>query len=615
MLKLLGKPNTFFISFSSKPIMEVSQKPVLKGGEFIIKPTEAQDVFTPADFTEEQNYMHQTCLDFVQTEVQPLLERLDNHEEGLMRGLMEKAGQLGLFGVSIPEQYGGLDMDFPTALRVTEGVGGGHSFPVAFAAHTGIAMLPILYFGNEEQKAKYLPGLTSGELMGAYCLTEPGSGSDALSAKTKAMPTADGSGYVLNGQKMWITNGGFADVYIVFAQVDGDKFTGFIVERNTPGLSLGNEEHKMGIRGSSTRQVFLSDCTVPKENVLGEIGKGHLIAFNVLNIGRIKLAAACLGATKMAASLSVKYANERVQFKLPISKFGAIRHKLAEQAIRIYAVESAIYRAGSDIFRMEQQLLAEGKGHNEALLGAAREFAVECAILKVEGSEVLDYVVDEGVQIYGGYGFSADYPMDRAYRDSRINRIFEGTNEINRMLAVDMILKKGLKGELDLMGPAQAVQQELLSIPSLGESDDSLFAKEKKIIANLKKAVLMVAGTAVQKYTATLAKEQEVLMNIADMAIKTYTAESVLLRVEKEMATKGEEAMSRELDMARVYLYDAVDLVDKAAKDAIASMTEGDEQRLLAMGLKRFTKAELFNSKEARRRVAAGLIEANEYVY
>jgi alkylation response protein AidB-like acyl-CoA dehydrogenase len=594
--------------------MEVTHN-AIKGGEFIIKETDAQDVFTPAEFTEEQNMMHQTAVEFVEKEVHPLLERLDNHEEGLMRGLMEKAGQLGLFGVSIPEQYGGLDMDFPTSLRVTEGVGGGHSFPVAFAAHTGIAMLPILYFGNEEQKAKYLPGLTNGELMGAYCLTEPGSGSDALGAKTKAMPTEDGEHYVLNGQKMWITNGGFADVFVVFAQVDGDKFTGFIVEKGTPGLSLGNEEHKMGIKGSSTRQVFLSDVKVPKSAVLGEIGKGHLIAFNILNIGRIKLAAACLGACKMAASLSVKYANERVQFKLPISKFGAIRAKLAQQAIRIYAVESAIYRAGMDIFRTEQELLAKGASHSEALLGAAREFAVECAILKVEGSEVLDYVVDEGVQIYGGYGFSADYPMDRAYRDSRINRIFEGTNEINRMLAVDMILKKGLKGEIDLMGPAQAVQQELMSIPSMGEVDDSPFAAEKKVIANLKKAILMVAGTAVQKYMNSLAKEQEVLMNIADMAIKTYTAESTLLRVEKEIASKGEEAMSRELDMARVYLYDTVDLVEKAGKEAIGSMAEGDEQRLLAMGLKRFTKAELFNVKEARRRVAAGLIEANEYIY
>ncbi|WP_133274198.1 acyl-CoA dehydrogenase family protein [Hymenobacter radiodurans] len=594
--------------------MEVSNK-LRKGGEFIIKETDAQDVFTPAEFTEEQNMMYQTCLDFVTSEVYPLLDRLDNHEEGLMAGLMKKAGELGLFGVSMPAEYGGYDMDFNTALRVTEGVGGGHSFPVAFAAHTGIAMLPILYFGNEEQKTKYLPKLTSGEWAGAYCLTEPGSGSDALGAKTKAILTEDGQSYVLNGQKMWITNAGFAEVFIVFAQVDGDKFTGFIVERNTPGLTFGPEEHKMGIRGSSTRQVFLSDVTVPKENVLGEIGKGHLIAFNILNIGRIKLAAACLGASKMALNLSIKYANERVQFKLPISKFGAIRHKLAEQAIRVYAAESAIYRAGMDIYRMEQELLSQGKSSNEALLGAAREFAVECAMLKVEGSEVLDFVCDEGVQIFGGYGFSADYPMDRAYRDSRINRIFEGTNEINRMLAVDMILKKGLKGELDLMGPAQAVQQELLAIPDFAEADDSLFGAEKKIIANLKKAILMVAGTAVQKYMNSLAKEQEVLMNIADMSIKVYTAESTLLRVEKEISLKNEGALANQIDIARVYLADTIDLVTKSAKDAIAAMTEGDEQRLLATGLKRFTKAELFNTKEARRRIAAAMIEANEYVY
>ncbi|WP_324672390.1 acyl-CoA dehydrogenase family protein [Hymenobacter sp. GOD-10R] len=596
--------------------MEVSNKAVIKGGEFIIKETDAQDVFTPAEFSEEQRLMYQTCLDFVNNEVNPLLERLDNHEEGLMEDLMKKAGELGLFGVSIPAEYGGFDMDFNTALLVTEGVGGGHSFPVAFAAHTGIGMLPILYFGTEEQKQKYIPKLTTGEWIGAYCLTEPGSGSDALGARSKAVLSEDGQSYVLNGQKMWITNAGFAHVFIVFAQVDGDKFTGFIVERDTPGLSFGNEEHKMGIRGSSTRQVFLSDVKVPKENVLGEIGKGHLIAFNILNIGRIKLAAACLGATKRVVTTSVKYANERVQFKLPISKFGAIRHKLAEQAIRTYAVESAIYRAGMDIHRMEQELLAQGKSHSEALLGAAREFAVECAMLKVEGSEVLDFVVDEGVQIFGGYGFSADYPMDRAYRDSRINRIFEGTNEINRMLAVDMILKKGLKGELDLMGPAQAVQQELMAIPDFGaEEPTGLFATEHKTIKNLKKAILMVASTAVQKYMNSLAKEQEVLMNIADMAIKVYTAESTVLRVEKEAGEKGEEALANQIDIARVYLSDAVDLVNKFGKDAIASMTEGDEQRLLALGLKRFTKAELFNAKEARRRIASAMIEANEYVY
>ncbi|ARS36625.1 acyl-CoA dehydrogenase family protein [Pontibacter actiniarum] len=592
-----------------------TQNATIQGGEFLIKETNPQDVFIPAEFNEEQLMMAQTCKDFVREEVSPLLERLDNHEEGLMENLMKKAGELGLFAVSAPEQYGGLNMDFNTSLLVTESVGGGHSFPVAFAAHTGIGTLPILYFGTEEQKQKYIPKLVSGEWMSAYCLTEPGSGSDALAAKTKAVLNEAGTHYILNGQKMWITNAGFADVFVVFAQIDGDKFTGFIVERGFKGVSLGNEEHKMGIRGSSTRQVFFEDCEVPKENVLGEIGKGHLIAFNILNIGRIKLGAATLGAAKKVADLSVKYANERHQFKLPIAKFGAIKYKLAEQAIRIYAVESAIYRAGMDIYRKEQELMAGGANENEALLGAAREFAVECAMLKVEGSEVLDYVADEGVQIYGGYGFSADYPMDRAYRDSRINRIFEGTNEINRMLTVDMILKKAMKGELDLMGPAQAVQQELMAIPDFGEEEEGLFTAEHKAIKNLKKAILMVAGTAVQKYMNSLAKEQEILMNIADMAIKTYVAESTLLRVEKQVGMKGEEAVSNEIDIVRVVVNDAVDTSFKAGKEAIAAMAEGDEQRLLFMGLKRFTKKDLFNAKEARRRIAATLIEANEYVY
>jgi alkylation response protein AidB-like acyl-CoA dehydrogenase len=594
--------------------METENK-TIKGGEFLIKETEAASLFIPEEFDEEQRLIKESASDFIEAEVHPLLDRLDNHEEGLMEGLMKKAGELGLFALSIPEEYGGYKKDFNTSLLVTEAVGGGHSFPVAFAAHTGIGILPILYFGTEEQKQKYLPHLSSGEWIAAYCLTEPGSGSDALAAKTKAVLTPEGDNYLLNGQKMWITNAGFANVFIVFAQVDGAKFTGFIVERDFEGLSLGPEEHKMGIKGSSTRQVFLTDCKVPKENVLGEIGKGHLIAFNILNLGRIKLAAATLGAAKKVVDLSVKYANERVQFKLPISKFGAIRYKLAEQAIRIFAVESALYRTGMDIYRKEQELLEQGSETGEALLGAAREFAVECAILKVEGSEVLDYVVDEGVQIYGGYGFSADYPMDRAYRDSRINRIFEGTNEINRMLAVDMILKKAMKGELDLMGPAKAVQDELMAIPDFGGEEEALFDYEKKMIRNFKKAILLVAGTAVQKFMMSLDKEQEVLMNIADMAIKTYTAESTLLRVEKLVGMKGEEAVNRQLDMARVYLYDAADTINKVGKDAINAMAEGDEQKLLFIGLRRFTKTEPFNAKEARRRVAAAMIEANGYVY
>jgi alkylation response protein AidB-like acyl-CoA dehydrogenase len=595
--------------------METVSK-TLKGGEFIIKETNAADIFIPEDFSEEQRMMAEMAQQFVKTEVHPLVERLDNHEEGLMESLMQKAGDLGLFGVAIPEEYGGLNMDFNSSLLVTESVGSGHSFPVAFAAHTGIGTLPILYFGTEEQKAKYIPKLASGEWSSSYCLTEPGSGSDALAAKTKAILDVEGENYILNGQKMWITNAGFADVFIVFAQVDGDKFTGFIVEKGAEGLSLGNEEHKMGIKGSSTRQVFFTDCKVPKENVLGQVGKGHLIAFNILNIGRIKLAAACLGACKMVADLSVKYANERIQFKIPISKFGAIRHKLAEQAIRIFAMESALYRAGHDIHNKEQELLAAGKSYNEAVLEAAREFAVEAAILKVDSSEVLDYVVDEGVQIYGGYGYSADYPMDRAYRDARINRIFEGTNEINRMLIVDMILKKAMKGELDLMGPAAAVQQELMEIPDFGDEDTTLFAYEKKAVQKFKKAVLLTAGTAVQKFMMTLDKEQEVLMYIADMAIQTYIAESTLLRVEKLISRNGEEAHAVQLDMARVVINDAADRINKAGKEALAAMTEpGDEQKLLLIGLKRFTKLEPFNTKEARRRVAAQMIKANEYVY
>jgi len=585
-----------------------------KGGEFLIKETSADEIFIPEDFNEEQKMMADMCRDFLNSEVLPHLDRIDAQEEGLMPNILKKAGELGILSISLPEAYGGFGKDFNTSLLVTEIVGAGHSFAVALSAHTGIGTLPILYFGNEEQKQKYIPKLATGELMASYCLTEPGSGSDALAAKTKAMPTADGNHYILNGQKMWITNAGFADVFIVFAQVDGDKFTGFIIERNTPGLSFGNEEHKMGIKGSSTRQVFLSDVKVPKENVLGEIGKGHLIAFNILNIGRIKLAAAALGAAKRVSNLAIQYAKERQQFKMPIAQFGAIQHKLAEQAVRIFAVESAMYRAGHDVHVTEEKLMASGKNAEEALLGAAQEFAVECAILKVAGSEALDYVVDEGVQILGGYGFSADYPMDRAYRDSRINRIFEGTNEINRLLTMDMLLKRAMKGELDLMGPAMAVQKDLMAIPDFNtETPEGLFGKEKAILANVKKLILMTAGYAAQKFMQKLVHEQEILMNISDMVIDLYVAESALLRVEK-MANNGKE-VAVQTDIVKTYLIDALDRVGINAKNAIVSMSEGDEQRMLLMGVKRFTKAETFNTKEARRRIAASLIVANEYAF
>ena len=587
----------------------------LKGGAFLINESDFNANFIPEEFNEEHKLMAEVAHEFLKQHVDTQLDKIDAMEPGLMPSLIDEAGELGLLGVAIPEEYGGFGKDFITSMLMTEVLGAGHSFSVAMAAHTGIGTLPILYFGNDAQKQKYLPRLATGEWKGSYCLTEPGSGSDALAAKTKAILEEDGKHYVLNGQKMWITNAGFADVFTVFAQVDGDKFTGFIVEKSFEGISLGEEEHKMGIKGSSTRQVFFSDCKVPVENVLGEIGKGHLIAFNILNIGRAKLAAAALGGGKQVINQSVQYANTRTQFKLPIAKFGAIRHKLAEQAIRTFAVESAIYRVSDLIEAKETELEQSGKNANTALLGAAEEYAVECAILKVAGSELLDYVVDEGVQIYGGYGFSADFPMDRSYRDSRINRIFEGTNEINRLLIVDMLLKRAMKGELDLMTPAMAVQKELMSIPDFGAEDETLFSAEKKVLSQLKKSILMVAGSAVQKYMMSLAKEQEILMNIADMVIDVFVAESLLLRLQKLVVMKGESACSLELDILRVYLSEVIDKVNVNGRTAVNSMCEGDEQRMLLMGIKRFAKPSLFNTKEGRRRIAAALCEANRYCF
>lgn len=585
----------------------------LKGGQFLVSETDFNQIFTPEEWTEEQRMMAQSCMDFIDTEVTPILDRIDSMEEGLMPSLLEKAGELGLLSISLPEKYEGFGGDMNTSLLTTEILGRGHSFAVALSAHTGIGTLPILYFGTEAQKNHYLPKLASGEWKASYCLTEPGSGSDALAAKTKAMLSDDGKHYILNGQKMWITNAGFADVFIVFAQVDGDKFTGFILDKDFEGLTLGNEEHKMGIKGSSTRQVFLADVKVPVENVLGEIGKGHLIAFNILNIGRIKLCGAALGSSKQTVAYSVKYANERSQFKIPIARFGAIKHKIAEQAIRTFVCESALYRAGHDIGEMEERLQKEGKPYEEAILEAAKEFAIECALLKVAGSEVLDFVADEGVQIHGGYGFSADFPMDRTYRDSRINRIFEGTNEINRMLIMDMFLKKGMKGELPLMAAAQGVQKELMGIPEFGAEEEGLFVAEKKAIANMKKVALVVAGAAVQKFMMKLSHEQEILMNASDIIIETYLAESALLRVEKMVANKGEEACSVYIDIVKTYVYDTVDRVNKYGKDGVNAFAEGDEQRMMLLGVKRFTKHINFNSKESRRRIADFLIAQNDY--
>ncbi len=587
-----------------------------KGGEFLIKETAAADVFIPEQWTEEQLMMKKMCEDFLAQEVYPNITRIEAQEEGLMPSIMEKAGELGILGISIPEAYGGLGFDFTTGMLTTEATGAGYSASVALSAHTGIGTLPILYYGNEAQKAKYIPKLASGEWKGCYCLTEPASGSDANSGKTSAKLNAAGTHYVLNGQKMWITNGGFADVFTVFAKIDDDaNLSAFIVEKSFGGITLNAEEHKMGIKGSSTRQVFFNDCLVPIENLLSERENGFKIAVNILNIGRIKLAGACIGASKLVVSQAVNYANERNQFGRPISKYGAIRFKLAEQAVKIYASESAVYRATQNIEDAITALEAGGMDAAKAKLKGVEQFAVECAMLKVHGSETLDYVVDEGVQIYGGMGYSAEAPMDRSFRDARINRIFEGTNEINRLLTVDMMLKRAMKGELNLMGPAQAVAGELMGIPEFGEADTTLFAQEKKYVANFKKAGLMVAGAAVQKLMATLSKEQEILMNIADVLIEIYAAESVLLRTEKLVGIRGEAACEAQLAMMRIYIYDAADKINKAAKDALNSFAEGDELRMMLMGLKRFTKTEAFNVKEARQKVATQLVDNNKYCY
>ncbi len=588
----------------------------IKGGEFLIRDTLAEDIFIPEEWDEETLMIAKSCRDFLEAEVYPNLQRIDDMEEGLMPSILEKAAALGLLGISIPEEYGGFGKDFKTSMLTTEVVGSGHSFAVAISAHTGIGILPILYYGTAEQKTKYIPKLINGEWKASYCLTEPNAGSDANSGKTSAKLTADGKHYLINGQKMWITNGGFADLFIVFAKIDADEnLSAFIIEKTFGGITLGAEEHKMGIKGSSTRQVFFGDCKVPVENLLSERGNGFKIAVNILNVGRLKLAGAAVGGSKEVVTQATRYANERQQFGRPIAKYGAIRYKLAEMAIRIYAVESALYRATQNIDDAIKALEAGGMDVMKAKLKGTEQFAAEAAILKVRGSEVLDYVVDEGVQIYGGMGYSAEAPMDRAYRDARINRIFEGTNEINRMLIIDMLLKRAMKGELDLMGPATKVAGELMSIPDFGEPDSSLFAAEKRALTGFKKAILMVAGAAVQKLMMQIAKEQEILMNLADMLIELYTAESLQLRVEKLVKMRGEEACKIQLDMMRITIYDTADNILKAGKDAINSFAEGDEQRMMLMGLRRFTKVDGVNVKELRRNVAARLIEENKYCF
>jgi alkylation response protein AidB-like acyl-CoA dehydrogenase len=588
----------------------------LQGGEFLIRESNAQDIFIPEEFNEEQRMIAQSSLEFLEQHVWPHLDRIDALEEGLMPSLLEKAGELGLLGISIPEEYGGFGKDFLTGMLVTEITGAGHSFSVAIAAHTGIGTLPTLYYGTPEQKQKYVPKLATGEWKACYCLTEPGSGSDANSGKTKATLTPDGNHYLINGQKMWITNGGFADIFTVFAKIDDDKnLTAFIVEKDFGGITLNPEEKKMGIKGSSTRQVFFNDCKVPVENLLGGRENGFKIAVNILNVGRIKLAGAALGGAKKSVDIAVNYANERIQFGKPISSFGAIQQKMADMATYCYATESATYRCSNDMEKAIEQLKSEGADHASALLKGVEQYAVEAAILKVVGSECLDFVVDEAVQIHGGMGYSAESAIERAYRDSRINRIFEGTNEINRLLTVDMLLKRAMKGQLDLMGPAMQVASELMGIPDFAEPDESLLGLEKGYVANFKKAVLMAAGGAAQKLGLALGDEQEIVMHIADMVIDTYMAESVLLRTQKLVSMRGEAACAEQIAMTQLYIHDAADRIAKNAREAVNAFAEGDERQAMLMGAKRFTKTQPLNTKDLRRVVAKKMIEAGKLPY
>ena len=596
----------------------MSSSNAFKGGEFLIRPLLPSEIFIPEDFTEEQRMISQTCLDFIRTEVNPILDEIDSAKDAtVMVGLLDKAGELGLLGTSVPEEFGGFGMDFNTSMLVAEACGGGHSFAVALSAHTGIGTLPIVYYGTEKQKKAYLPKLASGEWKAAYCLTEPDSGSDANAAKTKAKLNEAGTHYVLNGQKMWITNGGFADLFIVFAKIDDDKnLTAFLVEKSFPGISMNEEEHKMGIKGSSTRQIFFTDCEVPVENLLFKREGGFKIAVNILNIGRIKLAAAVIGGSKGIVDLAVNYSNERKQFGKSIHSFGAIQAKLANMIVRTFASESACYRAGQNIDESIASLLASGLPEAEAKLKGVEQFAIECAILKVHGSEVLDYVADEGVQIYGGMGFSAEAPMERSYRDSRINRIFEGTNEINRLLAVGTVLKRAMKGEIELMSAAMAVGKEILGVPDFStDVPEGVFGKEYKVIANVKKAILMTAGAAIQKYTTEIEHQQEILMGIADMMIEVYVAESALVRVDKLIQQEGEEKHQIARECALVYLHEAVDKVANSGKEVIMGFAKGDELNVLLMGLKRFTKIDPKNLIESRRMIAEAAIRKNGYIF
>lgn len=596
----------------------VAEDVFLKGAEFLIKESNHKDLFIPEDFNEDQQMIRQTVADFIEQEIFPVTERIEKMEEGLIPSIMDKFAELGLFGTHMPEELGGSAMDFITNSLIGEAVGPSGSFSVSYNAHTGIGMLPILYYGTEEQKSKYIPKLITGELKSSYCLTEPSSGSDALSAKSTAFLSEDKTHYILNGQKMWITNAGFADIFTVFAQVDGDKFTGFILEKGMEGFTLGAEEKKLGIKGSSTRQIFMENVKVPIENLLGEIGKGHLIAFNVLNIGRYKLGVSTLGGAKMITTVATKYAIEREQFKTSIAQFGAIQHKLAESAIKCFVTESATYRTGQLIQFMEEETKNNGLSFANSKLEAAEEYALECSIIKIIGSETLDFCVDEAVQIHGGMGYSEEGVVARAYRDSRINRIFEGTNEINRMLIINTLLKKAMKGQLDLMTPAMAVQKELMEGVAPLTSYSGTYATELKAVGDFKKCLIMILGTAAQQAMSgslNLKTEQELLMNLADIVIDVFLAESTLLRVMKMEESYPEKDIEVYNAILRTAMHDLSGRIYKNSIDAISSFVDPGMQGGYLSGIRKYTKYPLQNIKENRRLIARKMIEKQAYSF
>ncbi len=584
----------------------------MKGGGFLLEEIQPDETFAPEDFSEEQRMIAQTVEDFMDQEVLPLVPRIEQKELQCTVDLLRKAGELGLLGVEVPEKYTGLGLDKTSAMLVVEKMTKYASFAVSFGGHVGIGTLPIVYFGNEEQKKKYLPKFVTAEWISSYALTEAGSGSDALAAKTTAVLSPDGKEYILNGTKMWITNAGFADVFITFAKIDGDKFSGFIIEKDFPGVTTGSEEKKMGIRGSSTRVLILEDARVPVENLLGEVGKGHKIAFNILNIGRFKLGAACVGGAKNCIHHSVKYANERHQFGRPIGSFGAIKHKLAQMAVLTFVGESMVYRTAG---LLDAALSRVNVENPQEALKAMEEYAIECATIKVLASEHLDYVVDEGVQIYGGYGYSEEYPVEMAYRDSRINRIFEGTNEINRLLIPGMLLKRAMKGELPLLAASQKLQDELLAFPAMDEEEESLFSREQKIVRNIKKIALMTAGLAVQKYMMQLEEQQEILCHISDIVMIAWAAESSLLRTQKLLASQGEEKARDYIKMTRIYCNDAIGKVENHAKEILSAISEGDILRTNLAAMKRFLKFQPLNTITLRQDIADVMLNAGKYPF